>query len=35
MSYWRESYFQHWGHHAASAIYSIDEYYRRAKIDEA
>jgi hypothetical protein len=28
--YWRESYFQHWGHHASSAAYAIDEYYRKA-----
>lgn len=28
VSYWRESYFQHWGHHASSAVYAIDEYYR-------
>jgi len=34
VSYWRESYFQHWGHHASSAIYAIDEYYRRKNIDE-
>jgi hypothetical protein len=26
--HWRESYFQHWGHHASSALYAIDEYYR-------
>jgi hypothetical protein len=32
--YWRESYFQHWGHHASSAIYAIDEYYRRTKNGE-
>ena len=32
--YWRESYFQHWGHHASSAIYAIDEYYRKTKNDE-
>lgn len=30
VNYWRESYFQHWGHHAAGAIYAIDEYYRKA-----
>jgi uncharacterized protein DUF5063 len=29
-AYWRESYFQHWGHHASSAYYAIDEYYRRS-----
>lgn len=34
VSYWRESYFQHWGHHASSAIYAIDEYYRKTKIGE-
>jgi hypothetical protein len=32
--HWRESYFQHWGHHASSAIYAIDEYYRRSQNDE-
>ena len=32
--YWRESYFQHWGHHASSAIYAIDEYYRRSQNDQ-
>ena len=26
--YWRESYFQHWGHHISAAIYAIDEFYR-------
>ena len=31
VSYWRESYFQHWGHHASSAIYAIDEFYRTTK----
>jgi hypothetical protein len=34
VKYWRESYFQHWGHHAASAVYVIDEYYRRIKNGE-
>ena len=34
VSYWRESYFQHWGHHASSAIYAIDEYYRKTRIGE-
>ena len=29
VNYWRESYFQHWGHHASSAIYAIDEHYRK------
>jgi len=28
VNYWRESYFQHWGHYASAAIYEIDEYYR-------
>jgi hypothetical protein len=32
--YWRESYFQHWGHHASAAIYAIDEYYRKIKNGE-
>jgi hypothetical protein len=32
--HWRESYFQHWGHHASSAIYAIDEYYRTSRNDE-
>jgi hypothetical protein len=30
-AYWRESYSMHWGHHASSAFYAIDEYYRRSK----
>lgn len=34
VSYWRDSYFQHWGHHASSAIYAIDEYYRKTKNGE-
>ena len=34
VSYWRESYFQHWGHHASSAIYAIDEFYRKTKNGE-
>jgi len=29
VQYWRESYVQHWGHHASSAVYAIDEYYRK------
>ncbi|MDB6016501.1 MAG: hypothetical protein JWR19_990 [Pedosphaera sp.] len=29
--YWREFYFHHWGHHASSAVYAIDEYYRKAE----
>jgi hypothetical protein len=29
VQHWRESYFYHWGHHASSAIYAIDEHYRR------
>ena len=34
VNYWHGSYFQHWGHHASSALYAIDEYYRRFKIDQ-
>jgi hypothetical protein len=34
VNHWRESYFQHWGHHASSAIYAIDEYYRRSQDDQ-
>ena len=34
VSYWREPYFQHWGHHASSAIYAIDEFYRKTKTGE-
>jgi hypothetical protein len=34
VSHWRDSYFQHWGHHASSAIYAIDEYYRKTKNGE-
>jgi hypothetical protein len=26
--HWRDSYFQHWGHHASAVIYAVDEYYR-------
>ena len=35
VSYWRESYFQHWGHHASSAICAIDDHYRRSQNEEA
>ena len=28
LTYWRESYLEHWGHHASGALYAIDEYYR-------
>jgi hypothetical protein len=35
VNYWRDSYFQHWGHHASAAIYAIDEYYRKTKNDSA
>lgn len=31
ISYWRDSYFRHWGHHASSAIHALDEYYRNMK----
>lgn len=34
VNHWRESYFQHWGHHAASAICAIDDYYRKSKNGE-
>ena len=27
--YWRDSYFQRWGRQASSAVYAIDEYYRK------
>lgn len=33
-NYWRELYFHHWGHHASAALYAIDEFYRKAAIDE-
>jgi hypothetical protein len=26
--YWRETYVQHWGHHASAALYALDEHYR-------
>lgn len=26
---WADSYFFHWGHHATSALYAIDAYYRQ------
>jgi hypothetical protein len=29
INHWRNSYFDHWGHHAASAIYAIDEFFRQ------
>ena len=29
LSIWIESYFCHWGNHAASALKAIDDYYRR------
>jgi len=35
VNYWRDSYFQHWGHHASAAIYAIDEYYRKAGNENA
>ncbi|EEF62830.1 DUF5063 domain-containing protein [Pedosphaera parvula] len=28
-NYWYESYFIHWGHHASSAVYAVDEYFRK------
>ena len=31
VNYWRESYFQHWGHHASAAIYAVDEYCRKLR----
>jgi hypothetical protein len=34
VSYWRESYFQHWGHHASAATYAVDDYYRKARNDQ-
>ncbi len=27
--YWRESYVQHWGHHASAAMYAMDEFCRK------
>jgi hypothetical protein len=32
VNHWRSSYFYHWGHHAAAAIYAIDEFYQ-ASVD--
>jgi len=34
VSYWHGSYFQHWGHHASSAIYAIGDFYRKMKTGE-
>ncbi|MDM4019460.1 DUF5063 domain-containing protein [Roseiconus lacunae] len=28
IDHWRTSYDQHWGHHAAAAMFAIDAYYR-------
>ena len=28
INHWRASYDQHWGNHAAGAIYAIDAYFR-------
>jgi hypothetical protein len=32
--HWSQSYFQHWGRHAASLVRAIDEYYRKGKTDD-
>ena len=34
IEYWRTSYDQHWGNHAAGAIYPIDAFFRTKKHDE-
>lgn len=31
VEYWRDSYFWHWGHHAAAAVRAIDEFYRQTE----
>jgi hypothetical protein len=30
---WRESYFMHWGQHATSALYALDQYFRDHRWD--
>ena len=32
VGHWRESYFQHWGDHAASALRAIDQHYRTERL---
>lgn len=29
VNHWRDSYFGHWGRHAASGVYAIDAYHRK------
>jgi hypothetical protein len=35
VQYWRNSYFFHWGHHAAAAVWAIEFHYPKIKDGES